>query len=63
MKLKISTKVRPLLSKHFITRLPKICFPIGVTAEQFLAFWDKCPMVLKRNSLVFFDKELIEFVN
>ncbi|TNV82591.1 hypothetical protein FGO68_gene6089 [Halteria grandinella] len=63
MKLKIAARLRPLLSKHFVQRLPKISIPISVNYEQFIQFWERCPLSLKRSSLVFFDKELIDFVN
>lgn len=63
MKVKVSSRFRNLLSRHFVQRLPKISHPISVTREAFLAFWDKCPLSLKRSSLVFFNKELIDFVN
>lgn len=63
MKLKIAARLRPLLSKHFVQRLSKISIPISVNYEQFMQFWERCPLSLKRSSLVFFDKELIDFVN
>lgn len=63
MKVKISPRLKPLLSKHFVQRLPKVCIPVDFSLEQFNAYWEKCPLSLKRNSLVFFSKELIDLVN
>ncbi len=63
MKVKVSPRLKPLLSKHFVQRLPNVSIPVAISLDQFHAYWDKCPMSLKRNSLVFFSKELIDLVN
>ena len=63
MKVKVNPRLKPLLSKHFLQRIPKVSIPVALSLEQFNTYWDKCPMSLKRNSLVFFSKELIDLVN
>jgi len=63
MKVKVSSRLKPLLSKHFVQRLPNVSIPVALSLEQFNDYWDKCPMSIKRNSLVFFSKELIDLVN
>ena len=63
MKVKVNPRLKSLLSKHFVQRLPKVFIPVQVTYEVFSQFWEKCPLSLKRNALVFFSKDLIELVN
>ena len=63
MKIKVNPRLRGLVSKHFIQRLPKISMPVQVTLADFNLFWDKTSLALKRNSLIFFSKDLIDLVN
>ena len=61
--MKVNNRLKALVSKHFVQRLPKLTIPVAVTEETFIGYWDKCPLSIKRNSLIFFSKDLIDFVN
>ena len=63
MRVKVSPRLKLLVSKHFIQRLPKVSIPVSITQQSFLQYWERCPLATKRSSLVFFSKDLIEFVN
>lgn len=63
MKVKVNPRLKALVSKHFIQRLPKVSIPVSMTYESFRAYWDRCPVSIKRSSLVFFSKDLIDLVN
>ena len=63
MKIKVHSKLRAVVSKHFIQRLPKITMPVAFLPSDFKQYWSKCSLTLKRNSLIFFSKDLIDLVN
>jgi hypothetical protein len=63
MKIKVHSSIKSLFSKHFLQRLPKITIPLKITLPEFKQYWDKSSFTLKKNSLCFFSKELIDFVN
>eukprot|EP00347_Sterkiella_histriomuscorum_P006376 403352996 len=37
--------------------------PIIINLQGFKQYWDKCSLTLKRNSLFFFSKDLVKFIN
>ena len=64
MKVKISTRLRQMLSRHFVSKiLPGICQPIAASKDAIEAFWTACSKECKVNSLSFFSPELIDLVN
>ena len=63
MKIKIHPRLKAMLSKHLMQRLPKITMPVQVNLQSFKQYWDKCPLSLKRNSLFFFSKDLVKLIN
>jgi hypothetical protein len=63
MKIKVNSSIKHIFSKHFLQRLPKITLSIDVNLKDFKGYWDKCAFTLKKNSLCFFSKDLIDFVN
>ena len=64
MKVKVSNRMRKMLSKHFVTKiLPKIAEPIDASKAEIQAYWDACSKEFKLSSLCFFSQELIDLVN
>ena len=37
--------------------------PLSASIDDFKLYWEKCSISLKRNSLIFFSKDLIDLVN
>ena len=64
MKIKVSHKLRAMLSKHFVNKiLPGISEPLDATKETIELFWKSSTKEFKVNSLSFFSPELIDLVN
>jgi len=64
MKVKVSNRLRRMLSKHFATKiLPKLVEPIDSTKEDIEGYWSSCSKEFKFNSLCFCSQELIDLVN
>ena len=64
MKVKVSNRMRRMLSKHFITKmLPLIAEPIDASRPAIQEYWDSCSKEFKLSSLCFFSQELIDLVN
>ena len=64
MKIKVAGRLRPILSKRFISKsLPELTEPIEATEQALRDFWNQCSHDYKLNSLCFLQPELTELVN
>ncbi len=64
MKVKVSNRLRQMLSKHFVVKiLPNIAEPVTCTKDDIWQFWKESAKDMKANQLSFFSQELIELVN
>jgi len=64
MKVKVSNRLRKMLSKFFITKkLPTIAEPIDASKSDIKAFWQECSKEFKLSQMYFFSQELIDLVN
>jgi hypothetical protein len=63
MKVIVHSKLKQFLSKHLVQRLSKIAMPVSVTMQEFKQYWNACSVSAKRNSLIFFSKDLIDLIN